>query len=157
MTGMGVRLVVVDDHRLHAEALASALKLRGHRVLAAAAPVAGAAELVVSRAPEVCLLGTAAPDGPGSSTRSRGSSGSGRRWPWWCSAWCRRRAGSRRRSLPGRPGTSATTSASRGRAGPGEGQGGEAAVAPQLLQGAFAELLHPSEQPDDEGSGCCGS
>lgn len=31
MTGMGVRLVVVDDHRLLAEALASALKLRGHR------------------------------------------------------------------------------------------------------------------------------
>ncbi|MGW3561286.1 helix-turn-helix domain-containing protein, partial [Streptomyces sp. NPDC000963] len=28
---------------------------------------------------------------------------------------------------------------------------GETAVAPQLLQGAFAELLHPSEQPDDEG------
>ncbi|MGW9173285.1 DNA-binding response regulator, partial [Streptomyces decoyicus] len=47
---MGVRLMVVDDHRLLAEALASALKLRGHRVLAAAAPSAGAAELVVSRA-----------------------------------------------------------------------------------------------------------
>lgn len=28
---------------------------------------------------------------------------------------------------------------------------GEAAVAPQLLQSAFAELLHPSAQPDDEG------
>ncbi|MGW7556977.1 DNA-binding response regulator, partial [Streptomyces rimosus] len=27
---MGVRLMVVDDHRLLAEALASALKLRGH-------------------------------------------------------------------------------------------------------------------------------
>lgn len=62
---MGVRLMVVDDHRLLAEALASALKLRGHRVLAAAAPTAGAAELVVSRAPEVCLMGTAAPDEPG--------------------------------------------------------------------------------------------
>lgn len=34
--------MVVDDHRLLAEALASALKLRGHRVLAAAAPAAGA-------------------------------------------------------------------------------------------------------------------
>ncbi|MBI0377586.1 response regulator, partial [Streptomyces albiflaviniger] len=62
---MGVRLMVVDDHRLLAEALASALKLRGHRVLAAAAPSAGAADLVVSRAPEVCLLGTAAPAEPG--------------------------------------------------------------------------------------------
>lgn len=57
--------MVVDDHRLLAEALASALKLRGHRVLAAAAPAAGAAELVISRAPEVCLLGTAAPAAPG--------------------------------------------------------------------------------------------
>src|SRR3954469_7099930 len=62
---MGVGLMVVDDHRLLAEALASALKLRGHRVLAAAAPAAGAADLVISRAPEVCLLGTAAPAEPG--------------------------------------------------------------------------------------------
>src|SRR6185437_15588586 len=59
------RLMVVDDHRLLAEALASALKLRGHRVLAAAAPAAGAAELVITRAPEVCLLGTATPAEPG--------------------------------------------------------------------------------------------
>ena len=29
---------------------------------------------------------------------------------------------------------------------------GEAAVAPQLLQGAFAELLNPAAQPDDEGA-----
>ncbi|MGC5412827.1 DNA-binding response regulator, partial [Streptomyces sp. DT225] len=28
---------------------------------------------------------------------------------------------------------------------------GEAAIAPQLLQGAFAELLDPVAQPDDEG------
>lgn len=62
---MGVRLVVVDDHRLLAEALASALKLRGHRVLAAAAPASSAADLVLSRAPEVCLIGTAAPAEPG--------------------------------------------------------------------------------------------
>ncbi|CAM5725067.1 Response regulator transcription factor OS=Streptomyces tendae OX=1932 GN=GUR47_27585 PE=4 SV=1 [Streptomyces tendae] len=61
--------MVVDDHRLLAEALASALKLRGHRVLAAAAPAAGAADLVISRAPEVCLLGTAAPPRPGRSIR----------------------------------------------------------------------------------------
>ena len=62
---MGVRLIVVDDHRLLAEALASALKLRGHRVLAAAAPAARAAELVITRAPEVCLIGTATPAEPG--------------------------------------------------------------------------------------------
>ena len=61
---VGVRLVVVDDHRLLAEAHASALRLRGHRVLAAAAPGAGAAELVVNRAPEVCLWGTAEPTSP---------------------------------------------------------------------------------------------
>lgn len=28
---------------------------------------------------------------------------------------------------------------------------GEVAVSPQLLRGAFAELLHPAAQPDDEG------
>ena len=65
MGSMGVRLIVVDDHRLLAEALASALKLRGHRVLAAAAPAARAAELVITRAPEVCLIGTATPAEPG--------------------------------------------------------------------------------------------
>src|SRR5262249_44805868 len=58
---MGVRLVVIDDHRLLAEALASALKLRGHRVLAATAPAASAAEVVLSRTPEVCLIRTGAP------------------------------------------------------------------------------------------------
>lgn len=89
---MGVRLIVVDDHRLLAEALASALKLRGHRVLAAAAPGAGAADLVVSRAPEVCLLGTAARRSPARSIRWCGSGGSGRRWRWSCSARCRTRA-----------------------------------------------------------------
>ena len=62
---MGVRLVVVDDHRLLAEALASALRLRGHRVLAAGAPCAAAAELVIARVPEVCLLGTTQPAEPG--------------------------------------------------------------------------------------------
>lgn len=57
--------MVVDGHRPPAEALASALKLHGHRVLAAAAPPAGAAELVISRTPEVCLPGTATPAEPG--------------------------------------------------------------------------------------------
>ena len=33
--------------------------------VAAAAPAAGAAELVITRAPEVCLLGTATPDEQG--------------------------------------------------------------------------------------------
>ena len=62
---MGVRLVVADDHRLLAEALATALQLRGHRVLAVGTPVAAAAELVLHRRPEVCLLGVAQPGAPG--------------------------------------------------------------------------------------------
>src|SRR5690242_15033684 len=62
---MSVRVVVVDDRRLVAEALASALRVRGHRVLGAGAPVARAADLVVSKQPEVCLLGCVAPDDPG--------------------------------------------------------------------------------------------
>lgn len=62
---MGVRLVVADDHRLLAEALATALQLRGHRVLAVGTPVAAAAELVLHRRPEVCLLGVAQPGTPG--------------------------------------------------------------------------------------------
>ncbi|MFE8941796.1 LuxR C-terminal-related transcriptional regulator [Streptomyces sp. NPDC007872] len=149
---MGVRLVVVDDHRLHAEALASALKLRGHRVLAAAAPVAGVAELVVSRAPEVCLLGTAAPDGPGvfdpvaRIKRERpqvavvvlgpvpSPRGIAAAFAAGASGYVRhdeRIEGVERALVKARA--------------------GETAVAPQLLQGAFAELLHPSEQPDDEG------
>ncbi|MFC8173281.1 LuxR C-terminal-related transcriptional regulator [Streptomyces sp. NPDC057242] len=149
---MGVRLVVVDDHRLHAEALASALKLRGHRVLAAAAPVAGAAELVVGRVPEVCLLGTAAPDGPGvfdpvvRIKRERpqvavvvlgpvpSPRGIAAAFAAGASGYVRhdeRIEGVERALVKARA--------------------GESAVAPQLLQGAFAELLHPSEQPDDEG------
>ena len=56
---MGVRLVVADDHRLLAEALAAALQLRGHRVLAVGTPAGAAADLVVNRRPEVCLLGVA--------------------------------------------------------------------------------------------------
>ncbi|MFC8895652.1 response regulator transcription factor [Streptomyces cinereoruber] len=149
---MGVRLVVVDDHRLHAEALASALKLRGHRVLAAVAPVAGAAELVVGRAPEVCLLGTAAPDGPGvfdpvvRIKRERpqvavvvlgpvpSPRGIAAAFAAGASGYVRhdeRIEGVERALVKARA--------------------GESAVAPQLLQGAFAELLHPSEQPDDEG------
>src|SRR5882757_2033444 len=89
---MGVRVVVVDDHRLLAEALASALKLRGHRGLAAAF-AAGASGYV--RHDE----------------RIEGVE----------RAMAKARAG-------------------------------EVAVAQQLLQGAFAELLNPARQPDDEGA-----
>lgn len=150
---MNVRLVVVDDHRLHAEALASALKLRGHRVLAAAAPGAGAAELVVSRAPEVCLWGTNGPARPGAfdpvarvkrekphvavvvlgpvpsprgiaSAFAAGASGYVRQ--------DERIEGVERAMMKARA--------------------GETAVAPQLLQESFADLLDPAPEPDDEGS-----
>ena len=148
---MGVRLMVVDDHRLLAEALASALKLRGHRVLAAAAP-GGAAELVISRAPEVCLLGTATPANQASSTRWCGSRGSDRRSQWWCSVRCRALAGSPPPSRRGPPAMYGTTSGSRASNGPWQGprRGGSrrAAAAAQ----SFAELLNPAAELDDEGA-----
>ncbi|MFE3907123.1 response regulator transcription factor [Streptomyces sp. NPDC059153] len=149
---MGVRLMVVDDHRLLAEALASALKLRGHRVLAAAAPTSGAAELVVSRAPEVCLFGTAVPAEPGAFdpiVRIR------RERPQVAVVVLG--------PVPSPRGIAAAFAA--GAAGyvrhdermegveraMVKARAGEAAVAPQLLQGAFAELLNPVVAPDDEG------
>ena len=149
---MGVRLMVVDDHRLLAEALASALKLRGHRVLAAAAPAAGAAELVITRAPEVCLIGTATPAEPGifdpvvKIKRERpqvavlvlgpvpNPRGIAAAFAAGASGYVRhdeRIEGVERAIMKARA--------------------GEAAVAPQLLQGAFSELLNPAAQPDDEG------
>lgn len=149
---MGVRLIVVDDHRLLAEALASALRLRGHRVLAAAAPTGGAADLVVSRAPDVCLFGTAAPGGPGvfdpvaRIKRERpqvsvvvlgpvtDSSGIAAAFAAGASGYVRhdeRMEGVERAMAQARA--------------------GETAVAPRLLQAVFTELLHPVAQPDDEG------
>ncbi|MER6201598.1 LuxR C-terminal-related transcriptional regulator [Streptomyces sp. NPDC001586] len=150
---MGVRVVVVDEHRLLAEALASALKLRGHRVLAAAAPAAGAAELVIGRAPEVCLFGTASPAeagvfepvarikrerpqiavvvlGPVPSPRGIAAA-----FAAGASGYVRHdeRIEGVERALA-------------------KARAGEVAIAPQLLQGAFAELLNPAAQPDDEGS-----
>lgn len=153
-----VRIVVVDDHRLHAEALASALKLRGHRVLAAAAPAVGAAELVISRAPDVCLLGTATPDrtgvfdpvvrikqerpqvavvvlGPVPSPRGIAAA-----FACGASGYVRhdeRIEGVERAIMKARA--------------------GESAIAPTLLQGAFAQLLNPVTQPDDEGQRLLGT
>jgi DNA-binding NarL/FixJ family response regulator len=152
---MGVRLVVIDDHRLLAEALASALKLRGHRVLAATAPVAGAAEVVLKRSPEVCLIGIGA-----SATPDPGMSEAVARI---------------RRERPGvavvvlGPAPSPRGIAAAFAAGAigyvrhderMEGveramikaRAGEVAVAPGLLRGAFTELLNPVAQPDDEAT-----
>ncbi|MFE7427756.1 LuxR C-terminal-related transcriptional regulator [Streptomyces sp. NPDC014735] len=149
---MGVRLMVIDDHRLLAEALASALKLRGHRVLAAVAPTAGAAELVISRVPEVCLFGTAEPAEPGvfdpvvRIRRERpqvavvvlGPVPSPR---GIAAAFAAGAAGYVRHDERMEGVERAMTKA----------RAGEAAVAPQLLQCAFAELLDPAAAPDDEG------
>lgn len=150
---MGVRLVVVDDHRLLAEALASALKLRGHRVLAAAAPSAGCADLVLGRVPEVCLFGTAAPADPAvfdTVARIR------RERPAVAVVVLG--------PVPDPRGIAAVFAA--GACGyvrhderiegveraMAKARAGEAAVAPGLLQGAFADLLNPERQPDDEGA-----
>ena len=149
---MGIRLVVIDDHRLLAEALASALKLRGHRVLAAGAPSGGAAELVIGRAPDVCLLGTATPAEPGAFDpvvrikRERPQVAVVVLGP-----------------VPSPRGIAAAFAA--GASGyvrhderiegveraMAKARAGEVAVAPQLLQSAFTELLHPAAEPDDEG------
>ncbi len=150
---MAVRLVVVDDHRLLAEALASALRLRGHRVLAAGAPGAGAADLVIARAPEVCLLGTAAPaesgafdpvvrirrEAPGTAVVVLGPVPSPR---GIAAAFAAGAAGYVRHD-------ERIEGVERAMA---KARAGEAAVSPALLRGAFAELLDPSDQPDDEGS-----
>lgn len=150
---MGVRLVVVDDHRLLAEALASALKLRGHRVLAAAAPSSTAADLVLSRSPEVCLIGTAAPAEPGvfeAVVRIR-----------------RERPGVAvvvMGPVPNPRGIAAAFAS--GACGyvrqderiegveraMAKARAGEVAVSPQILQAAFADLLNPAAEPDDEGA-----
>ncbi len=147
----GVRLVVVDDHRLQAEALASALRLRGHRVLASAAPAAAAADLVANRSPEICLLGTASPAAPGildPVTRIR------RERPQThvvvlgpvpsprgiAAAFAAGAAGYVRHDERIEGLERAMTRA----------RSGEAAVSPALLQSAFADLLDPALRPDDE-------
>lgn len=145
--------MVLDDHRLLAEALASALKQRGHRVLAAAAPAAGAAELVISRAPEVCLLGTREPGRAGVFEPVRrikkerpqvavvvlgpvpAPRGIAEAFAAGASGYVRsdeRIEGVERAMLKARA--------------------GEAAVAPALLEEAFCELLNPAARPDDEAA-----
>ncbi|GAA1071010.1 LuxR C-terminal-related transcriptional regulator [Kitasatospora arboriphila] len=149
---MGVRLVIVDDHRLLAEALAAALRLRGHRVLAVGAPATAVGGLVAGRRPEVCLLGIAEPAedadpfGPLRQLRAE------------------------RPELAvvvlgpvGDPGRVAAAFAA-GAAGyvrsderievveraVARVRAGEAAVAVDVLQGAFEALLRPAAEPDDD-------
>jgi DNA-binding NarL/FixJ family response regulator len=150
---MSVRVVVVDDRRLVAEALASALRVRGHRVLGAGAPAARAAELVTGKQPEVCLFGSAEPEAPGA-----------------LDAVARIRRDLPRVAVvvlgpvPRPRGVAAAFAAgARGYVRHDEridgveramvrAKAGDAAVAPQLLREAFAELLHPRGGPDAEGA-----
>ncbi|KQV23998.1 MULTISPECIES: response regulator transcription factor [unclassified Kitasatospora] len=148
---MGVRLVVVDDHRLLAETLAAALVLRGHRVLAIGSPARAVAESVAGRRPEVCLLGVSGPGAPDAFEPLRRL----------------------RRERPeiavvvlgpvGEPGRVAAAFAA-GAAGYVRSderievveraiarvRAGEAAVAVEVLQGAFERVLRPMAEPDDD-------
>jgi DNA-binding NarL/FixJ family response regulator len=148
---VGVRLVVVDDHRLLAEALAAALQLRGHRVLAVGTPVGAAAGLVASRRPEVCLLGAAKPGEPGlleSVRRIR------RERPEVAVLVMGPVA-----DLRGVAAAFAAGAAGYVRSderievverGLTRVRAGEVAVAPEVLQAAFGQVLQPSREPDDE-------
>ncbi|MDT0323290.1 response regulator transcription factor [Streptomyces millisiae] len=150
---MSVRVVVADDRRLVAEALASALRVRGHRVLGAGAPAARAADLAISKQPDVCLFGLTAPDAPGALDpvlRIRRE--------------CPRVAVVVLGPVPRPRGVAAAFAAgARGYVRHDEriegveramvkAKAGEAAVAPQLLREAFSDLLHPRTGPDAEGA-----
>lgn len=150
-----MRIVVVDDHRLQAEALAAALQLRGHRVLAVGTPVAAAGDLVLHRRPEICLLGLAHPEDPASVEVIRR---------------IRRERPEVGVVVMGGVGGPTGAAAAGVAAAFGAGaagyvrqderievveralnrvRGGEAAVAPELLNAVFQYLLRPAE-PDDE-------
>ncbi|MET2714454.1 response regulator transcription factor [Streptomyces harbinensis] len=150
---MSVRVVVVDDRRLVAEALASALRVRGHRVLGAGAPAGRAADLVLGKQPEVCLLGSAAPEAPGALDLVQRL----------------RREAPRGGVLvlgpvPSPRGVAvAFATGARGYVRHDERiegveramakvRAGESAVAPGRLREAFTELLSPSSGPDAEGA-----
>ncbi|WP_326597203.1 response regulator transcription factor [Streptomyces sp. NBC_01803] len=150
---MSVRVVVVDDRRLVAEALASALRVRGHRVLGAGAPIARGADLVVGKQPDVCLLGSLEPEVPGALDplqRLRRE--------------CPRVAVVVLGPVPNPRGVAAAFAAgARGYVRHDEriegveramlkAKAGEAAVTPQLLRDAFAELLHPRVAGQEEGA-----
>lgn len=148
---MGVRLVVVDDHRLLAEALAAALQLRGHKVVGLGSPARTVCEVAAGRRPEVCLVGVDGPGGPDAFDSVR-------------------RLRLERPEIAvvvlgpvGEPGRVAAAFAA-GAAGYVRSderievveraiarvRTGEAAVAVEVLQGAFDRLLRPAAEPDDE-------
>ncbi|WP_129842098.1 response regulator transcription factor [Streptomyces sp. RFCAC02] len=150
---MSVRVVVGDDRRLVAEALASALRVRGHRVVGACAPAARACEMAASKQPEVVLIGAPEPEVPGV-----------------LEPVARMRRESPRVAVvvlgpvPRPRGVAAAFAAgARGYVRHDEriegveramvkARAGDVAVAPHLLAEAFAELLYPRVGPDAEGA-----
>ncbi|TNM26628.1 helix-turn-helix transcriptional regulator [Streptomyces sedi] len=154
---MTLRVVVVDDRRLVAEVLASALRVRGHRVLGAASPAARAVELVSAKQPEVCLFGCADPEAPDALAPVGRL---GREFP--------RCAVVVLGPVPSPLGVAAAFAAgARGYVRQDEriegveralarARSGETAVAPQLLRDAFAELLDPRDGTHAEGARLAG-
>jgi DNA-binding NarL/FixJ family response regulator len=148
---VGVRLVVMDDHRLLAEALAAALQLRGHRVLAVGTPVGVAADLVVNRRPEVCLLGVAHPEEPSTFDVVRRIRRERPEVAVVVMGGISNLAGVAAALAAGVAGyvrqderiEVVERALTRVRAG-------EVAVAPELLQAVFEHLLRPVAEPDDE-------
>jgi DNA-binding NarL/FixJ family response regulator len=148
---VGVRLVVMDDHRLLAEALAAALQLRGHRVLAVGTPVGVAADLVVNRRPEVCLLGVAHPEEPSTFDVVRRIRRERPEVAVVVMGGISNLAGVAAALAAGAAGyvrqderiEVVERALTRVRAG-------EVAVAPELLQAVFEHLLRPVAEPDDE-------
>ena len=60
-----MRLVLCDDHVVFLEALASALRARGHEVVATAHDPQAAVEAVVEHEPDICLIDLSFPEGSG--------------------------------------------------------------------------------------------
>ncbi|WP_190210569.1 LuxR C-terminal-related transcriptional regulator [Kitasatospora indigofera] len=148
---MGVRLVVVDDHRLLAEALATALQLRGHRLLAVGSPAGAALDLLTGRRPEVCLLGIAGPSEPGAFDVVRRI----RRERPEIAVIVLGPLGELRGIAAAFAAGAAGYVRSDERIDVVERavarvRGGEAAVTADLLRAAFDQLLRPAAEPDDE-------
>ncbi|MDT0268327.1 response regulator transcription factor [Streptomyces sp. DSM 44915] len=154
---MTLRVVVVDDRRLVAEALASALRVRGHRVLGAGAPSARAAELVRGKQPEVCLFGCGAPEAPGALAPVARVLDEAPRCAVVVLGPVPRPRGVAAAFAAGARGyvrhderiEGVERALARARAG-------EVAVAPQLLRDAFAELLNPGDAAHAEGARLAG-
>ena len=151
MGTVSVRLVVVDDHRLLAEALAAALHLRGHRVLAVGTPAGAAAGLVAVHRPEVCLLGLARPGEPGAFEPVRQVHLVRPGVPVLVMGPMADLRGAAGAFAAGAVGYVRSDErievVERGLA---RVRAGEVAVAPGVLQAAFDRLLRPVPEPDDE-------